>query len=207
MINAQSNDHLHTWDFPFEGHLSKANSILFYNITPALSVSSNALKNPELIDSDALQLRAGLVYKKHFSPGYDWLLGINSDHRFGAYKTYPVVGVCMSPASDWILQLALPDFNIQKIFNRGFSLKLFANPIGNQWHIFSKDLTQESNFTYNAIAIGLSAQWRINASLVVSMDIENQTNRQLSFELEDNTFINTKAGSSLGLILKGEVIF
>ena len=206
-INAQSNGHLHTWDFPFEGRLSKADSMLFYTMTPALSVSSNALKNPELIDSDSLQLYAGLVYKKHFSPGNAWFLGFNSDHRFGPHKTYPVVGVCMSPASDWILQLALPDFSILKIFNRGLSLKLFANPIGNQWHVFSKDLTQESDFTYNAIAIGLSAQWRINTSVVVSLDIENQTNRQLSFVLEDNTFINTKAGSSMGLILKGEVIF
>jgi hypothetical protein len=206
-INAMTNGHMHTWDFPLEGRLDNTDSNLFYNITPAISVSSNALKNPELIDSDSLQLYAGMVYKKNISDGGAWLLGFNSDHRFGSDKVYPVVGICMQLANNWDLQLALPDFNILKNFNNGLSLKLFAEPVGNQWHVFSKDTTRESNFTYNAIATGLSAQWSISRSINISLVIENQTHRQFSFVLDDNNFIELEAKPSKGMTLKGEVLF
>ncbi len=206
-IDAMTNGHLHTWDFPLEGRLSSTGSELFYDITPAISVSSNALKNPELIDADGLQLNLGMVYKKNISLESAWLAGFRSDYRFGPYKAYPVVGVCMQPARDWDLQLAVPDFSILKRINRGLSLELFAEPVGNQWHVFSKDLTRESDFGYNAIAIGLSAQWHISASINVGLVIENQTNRRLSFVLDDNTLIEVKAESSTGMMLKGEVLF
>jgi hypothetical protein len=206
-IDAMTNGHLHSWDFPFEGRLHKSDSELFYNIVPALSVSSNALKDPQLIGSDSLQLYTGLVYKKNISIENAWLLGFRSDHRFGSYKVYPVVGFCMQPASDWELQLALPDFSITKGFKGGFSLKLFAEPTGNQWHVFSKDTKRESNFTYEAITTGLTALWRISDSMNVSLGIENQTNRRLSFVLDDNTFIEPKAESARGMMVRGEVLF
>lgn len=206
-INAMTNGHLHTWDFPLEGRLDGTNSEMFYSITPALSVSSNALKNPKLINSDDLQLYTGLVYKKIISPDNAWLLGLRSDHRFGSYKAYPVVGICMYPASDWNLQLALPDFNILKRLNSQLSLKLFIQPAGNQWRVFSRDTTRESDFIYEAIATGLSAQWHFDASSYIALAIEKQTARRFNFVLDDNTFITAKAASSTGMVLKAEVLF
>ncbi len=206
-INAMTNGHLHTWDFPLEGRLGNTDSNLFYNITPALSVSSNALKNPQVIDGNSLQLYAGMVYKKNISEASAWLLGLMSDHRFGSYKAYPVVGVCTQLSGDWELQLALPDFNIRKNFNNGLSLTLFAKPVGNQWHVFDKDVTRDSNFTYNAIAAGLSTQWNISATINMSLSIENHTNRQFSFMLDDNSFVEMEAESSKGMMLQGEVLF
>ena len=206
-IDAMTNGHLHTWDFPFEGRLRNTGSELFYNMTPAISVSSNALKNPQLIHGDGLQLYTGVVYKKSLSHNSAWLLGFMSDHRFGEYRAYPVVGVCMQPAKGWSLQLALPDFSIMKRINSAFNLKLFAEPIGSQWHVFSKDTRRESDFIYSAIAIGLSAQWQIGASFNLSLGLEKQTNRQFSFVLDDNSFIESKAESSMGMMLKGEFLF
>ena len=206
-INAMTNGHLHTWDFPLEGRLGNADSNLFYNITPALSVSSNALKNPRLIDSNSLQFYAGMVYKKNISEASAWLLGLMSDHRFGSYKAYPVVGICTRLSRDWELQLALPDFNIRKNFNSGLSLTLFAKPVGNQWHVFDKDVTRDSNFTYNAIAAGLSAQWNISTSINMSLVIEHQTDRQFSFVLDDNSFVELEAESGKGMMLQGEILF
>ena len=206
-IDAMTNGHLHTWDFPLEGRLNNTESELLYSITPAISVSSNALKNPELIGGDGLQLYTSMVYKKNTASDSAWFLGFRSDHRFGSYKAYPVVGICMQPADDWELQLALPDFSIMKRFNSGFNLKLFVEPVGNQWHVFSKDKTRDSNFTYNAIATGLSAIWRIRESINVNLAIENQTNRRFKFALDDNTFVETKAESSRGVTLTAEVLF
>jgi hypothetical protein len=206
-IDAMTNGHLHTWDFPFEGRLNNTDSEWLYSITPAISVSSNALKNPELIGIDGLQFYTGMVYKKDVSNDSAWILGFRSDHRFGTYKAYPVVGICMLLANGWDLQLALPDFSITKRFDNKFNLKLFAEPVGNQWHVLSKDKARESDFTYNAIATGLSAVWRISESINVHLAIENQTNRRFRFTLDDNTFIETKAESSRGLSISGELLF
>jgi len=206
-LNAMTNGHLHTWDFPLEGRLENAASEWFYHITPAISVSSNALKNTGLIDSDGLQLYAGMVYKKNFSLTSAWLLGLRSDHRFGSYKAYPVVGFCMQVAEDWSLQLALPDFAIQKRINSDLSLTLYAEPIGHQWHVFSKDTTRESDFIYSATAIGFLTQWHISTSANVSLAIEQQTDRRLGFELNDSTPVALKAASSTGIMLKAEVLF
>jgi hypothetical protein len=206
-LDAMTNGHLHTWDFPVEGRLSNTGSELYYNITPAISVSSNGLKNPELIDGDGLQLRTGMVYKKSLSLKSAWLLGFRSDHRFGSYKAYPVIGVCMQAGKDWNLQLALPDFSIMKRIGRKMSLRLFAEPVGNQWHVFSKDIVQESDFTYDAIATGLSAQWQVGTSMNVSLIVENQSDRRLNFVLDDNTVVEAKVESSRGMMLKGEVLF
>jgi hypothetical protein len=205
-IDAMTNGHLHTWDFPFEGRLRNTESEWLYNVAPAISVSSNGLKNPEIIGSDGLQLYAGMAYKKHIASDRAWYLGFRSDHRFGSYKAYPVGGICMQ-TNDWELQLAVPDFRIAKRFNSGFSLKFIIEPVGNQWKVFSEDITRESNFTYNAIETGLSAIWKPGKSMNVSLDIENQTNRRLKFALDDNSFVETKVESGQGVTLRGEIQF
>ncbi|MFT5658603.1 MAG: hypothetical protein ACI9KN_001884 [Gammaproteobacteria bacterium] len=102
-----------------------------------------------------------MVYKKSTAVERAWLICLRSDYRFGHYRAYPVFGVCLQSAKDWDLQLALPDFSILKRFNQGISLELFAKPVGDHWHVFSKDLSADSNFSYNALSFGLSTQWHI----------------------------------------------
>lgn len=205
-VNAMTNGHLHTWDFPFEGRLHNPESEWLYNVAPAISVSSNGLKNPGIIGSEGLQLYAGMAYKKHIASDKAWYLGFSSDHRFGSYKAYPVGGICMQ-VNDWELQLAVPDFRIEKRFNSGFRLKFFIEPVGNQWQVFSEDITRDSNFTYSAISTGLSAIWKFSKSMNVNLDIENQTNRRLEFALDDNSFVETKVESGQGVTLRGEIQF
>ena len=100
-ITPMSNGHLHSWDFPVSWHLQKPAYTLDYFLAPVLSVSSNVLKNPDLIDSDAMQLWSGVVYKKDISENNAWLIGLRSDHRFGPYRVYPVAGVCWQPDENW----------------------------------------------------------------------------------------------------------
>jgi len=55
--------------------------------------------------------------------------------------------------------------------------------------------------------MGLSAQWYISTSINMSLIIENQTNRQFRFVLDDNTFVELEAESSKGVMLQGKVLF
>lgn len=206
-ITPMTNGHLHIWDLSVNGNYKSNKSEVFYNITPALSVSSNILKNPDLINSDSLQLKTALVYKTDRNRNHEWVIGAMSDHRFGDYLLYPVAGVCWQPAENWLLQLVLPDFNIRKTFSTGISLSLYVTPEGNQWHVFSKDRQRNSDFTYNAIVTGITAQWAITPTTVLRIDVNKHTKREFSFVLDDNTSTELEAGSSRGIAVMGEVLF
>ena len=207
LITPMTNGHLHTWSLPVTGSYKKNTAEIFYNVTPVVSVSSNALKNPQLIENKSLQLNTQLIYKKNLNPEYAWIIGFMSDHRLGDYRLYPVAGVCWQPEKDWALQLSLPDFSIRKTFSNGINLTFYAAPQGNQWHVFSKDRQRDSDLRYNAIVTGITAQWSITPTVSLSLDFEKQSRREFSIVLDDNNLIEPEAASSTGLTVRGKVLF
>jgi len=206
-VTPMTNGHLHTWRLPVTGSYKKNGSEIFYKVTPAISVSSNVLRHPELIDGKALQLNTGLLYKKDIQREYSWVIGFMSDHRFGDYHLYPVAGICWQPTQDWLLQLTLPDFSIRKTFSSGINLVFYVAPEGNQWHVFSKDRQRDSDLTYNAIVTGITAQWSITPTVKLSLEFEKQSRREFSIVLDDNSLIEPQADSSTGLTVRAEVLF
>ena len=206
-VSPMTNGHLHSWDFPLSWHRKGADYTLDYYLAPVISVSSNVLKNPDLLDREGMQLWTGMVYKKNLNQQSAWLLGFRSDHRFGPYRVYPVAGFCWQPSTNWQLQLALPDFSIRRFFSNGINIKLFAEPDGNKWHVFSKDETSSSDFIYNAIVTGLSIEWRINSTVRLELSAVKHSRREFSFALDDVTPIETGARSSTGLTLSAGVLF
>jgi len=206
-ITPMTNGHLHSWNFPVSWHRKGSAYTLNYYLAPAISVSSNVLKNPDLLDNDAIQLWTGVVYKKDLNPKSAWLLGLRSDHRFGPYRVYPVAGICWLPDANWQLQLALPDFSIRRFFSNGINLKLFAEPEGNKWHVFSEDTTRNSDFFYNAIVTGLAIEWRINPTLWLEFSAVKHSRRDFSFKLDDGTQLDTSADSSTGVAVSAGVLF
>ena len=205
-IVPMTNGHLHTWDFPLTGSINKNGADIFYNITPAISASSNVLKNPQLIDDESLQLKTKLVYKKHLNK-QAWVVGFMSDYRFGDYRLYPLAGVCLQPSPDWLLQLTLPDFSIRKAFSSEISLTFYAAPGGNKWHVFSKDLQKNSNIGYHTIITGISVEWLITPSVELSFDLEQQNKTKFSLALDDSSSIQFDAESWLQLKVRGRILF
>lgn len=206
-ISPMTNGHLHSWDFPVSWRKKGADYSLDYYLAPAISVSSNVLKNPDLLDREAIQLWTGMIYKKHLDQESAWLLGFRSDHRFGPYRLYPVAGFCWRPNANWQLQLALPDFSIHRFFSSGINIKLFVSPDGNKWHVFNKDTTKSSDFIYNAIVTGLMVEWRINSTVKLEFNIMKHVRREFSFVLIDGTQVDTNAGSSAGMAVGIGVLF
>jgi len=202
-LDAMSNGHLHGWFVPFEGRVEMDESILYYELVPGLAVSSNILKSPDLMGSDSFQLGAGAVVRRPASASHAWLLGLRADHRFGDYKAYPVMGLCIEPAPDWSLQLAIPDLRIEYRIGQHLALGLFAAPAGASWRVASKDEARQSQFEYKATAIGLTVQWRLDPAFSLILELEKQRDRELAFRLNDNSLIETTAADSSGLRLRG----
>lgn len=206
-VQPMTNGHLHSLAFPVGWHRKGADYTLDYYLAPVISVSSNALKNPDLLDGEALQLWTGMIYRKDLRKGSAWLLGFRSDHRFGPYHIYPVAGFCWQPNANWQLQLALPDFSIRKFFSNGINIKLFAEPDGNKWHVFSEDTTSSSDLIYNAIVTGISIEWQINPTLWLAFSALKHSRREFSLVLEDGTPVDTGADSSTGISISAGVLF
>ena len=206
-VSPMTNGHLHTWDFPVSWHRKTTDHRLDYYLAPVISVSSNVLKNPELLDREGMQLWTGMIYKKNMSQESAWLLGFRSDHRFGPYRVYPVAGVCWQPDANWQLQLALPDFSIRRFFSNGINIKLFAEPNGNKWHVFSDDKTKNSDFIYNAIVTGLSIEWKFKSTIKLALSAVKHSGREFSFALDNGTLVETTAKSSTGLAVDAQVLF
>ena len=206
-ISPMANGHLHSWNFPVSWRSKGTDYTLDYYLAPVISVSSNVLKNPDLLDREGMQLWTGMVYKKELGQESSWLLGFRSDHRFGPYRFYPVAGFCWQPNANWQLQLALPDFSIRRLFSNGINIKLFTGPDGSKWHVFSKDTTRNSDFIYNAIVTGLSIEWRINSTVWLEFSAVKHSRREFSFALDNNTLVETGAKSSTGLAMGAGVLF
>ena len=202
-VDTMTNGHLHRMQLPLEGRLKAQGATLIYHAAPVLAVSSNILKAPDLIDADSLQLDAGAVYQRPYSETTAWLLGLRADHRFASYRAYPVLGLCIEPTPDWTLQLALPDLRIERRIGQRLALSLFAGPAGASWHVASKDEARQSQFEYQATAIGLSAHWRFDRDFSLVLDLEQQRDRELAFRLNDNSLVETRVADSTGLRLRG----
>ena len=206
-IAPMTNGHLHSWDFPVSWRNKGTDYSLDYYLAPVISVSSNVLKNPDLLDREAMQLWTGMIYKKHLDQESAWLLGFRSDHRFGPYRLYPVAGFCWQPNANWQLQLALPDFSIRRHLSSGINLKFFISPDGNKWHVFNKDTTRSSDFFYNALVTGLTVEWRINSTVRLEFNVVEHLRRRFSFALIDGTVVETNAESSTGVAMGVGVLF
>lgn len=207
LVQPMTNGHLHSLGFPVGWRSKGKDFSLDYYLAPVISVSSNALKNPDLLDREALQVWTGLIYTKELSRESSWLLGFRSDYRFGPYHIYPVAGFCWRPDANWQLQLALPDFSIRRLYSNGIIIKLFAEPDGNKWHVFSEDTTTSSDFFYNAIVTGLSIEWQVNSKLLLELNAIRHSRREFSFTLEDGTTADTGARSSTGLSIGANLFF
>ncbi len=206
-INPMTNGHLHTWELSMAGSYTKNETEVFYDVTPGISVSSNALKNPELINNDSLLLTTSLIYQKKRNENLTWIYGFMSDYRFGDYQLYPLAGVCMEPAQGWLLQLTVPDFSIQKTFSSLFNLTFYISPEGNKWHVFSKNLQSNSELTYNSIITGITAHLSVTPSIELNLDLVKQSRKEFNLMSDDNQLISADADSSMKLKLSGRFLF
>ena len=206
-VSPMTNGHLHRWGLSFSGVDQYNDANILYEVTPAISVSSNALKNPELINGESLQLNTALIYNKKLNRQLAWVVGFRSDYRFGGYSLYPVGGVCWQPSQEWLLQLVWPDFRVRKAISRSLQLSLFTHPDGNRWHVFSEDLQRDSLLTYRSVVMGISLEWLMTPLVEWSLAVERQGETDYNLVLDDDRWLQTGAASTTTWQLRGKIEF
>ncbi|TQV72699.1 hypothetical protein FKG94_18600 [Exilibacterium tricleocarpae] len=150
-------------------------------VAPLLSVSSNLLKNPDAIGSDAWQVHGYAEYRRRLDRNWQWLLGACADDRFDHYRIYPLAGLIWQPNADWELRLAFPDSRIQFTPAPRWQLYLSAAPNGAAWQVYNEELDQLSRLRYRSWRLRFGALWQVGRQWQVGAEWGADTERKFDF--------------------------
>ena len=195
-LDAQTNGHQHTLYLPFFLH-SKSNANYFnFSLAPALSVSSNILKQPNQYNANALQGLGSVVYQKKMSDAIDWLAGICADHRFGNFRVYPLLGFKWNINHLWKTVIAYPDSELSHRLSDTIYWRLHIGPDGNQWHIKDKALQQSSEFSHEAYLAQWQLDWSVTPGFLITASLGLVFNAEYRFTLANGEEVATEQDDS-----------
>ncbi|MCH7508857.1 MAG: hypothetical protein IIB68_03330 [Proteobacteria bacterium] len=195
MFDPQTNGYLHTFFLPL--HRISQNDVrsFRFSIAPALSASSNVMKNPGRYTVDAFQLLAALVWDWRLSDRVSLQYGLCGDHRFGNYRIYPLIGVHWQLHPVWTIELGYPTSQLRYQFSAGSTSSLQITPDGNEWYVLDKNLAQHSQFVYQSYALEWSFDWQLGAKLTLTTSVGRQLHNHYEMTLRDGSRVRL-AGES-----------
>ncbi len=201
----QTNGDLHTLHLAGSWTLPVAAGRLDFTLAPAVSASSNAIKDPGELDSDSLQLWGGASWRFP-AAHWDWVLGVAHDYRFGRSRVYPMAGLTWRD-ENWSLWLTYPDVIVRFESAQGWSLAFSTSPDGNEWRAYSRDFERSDDFRREAwqSALEASYRWRNGLSVGVSAGyhwdqawrIRREDGEQLRSGSDDAAFLGAQLAWSL----------
>lgn len=202
-VELQTNGHLHTLFFPVHRQRNSDRNSFRFSIAPALSTSSNVLKDPGEYTADTFQLLATLMWARELSAQATLRFGLCGDHRFGRYLVYPSFSIGWRPGADLTVELGLPVSRLSYRVSNGVDLSIKLAPDGNEWHVMSKDGSKRSRLVARAVELKLALNWRASQHLGVTVGIARLLRNRYEAVLLDDTRVKlshnatTRAGLAL----------
>ena len=186
-LELQTNGHLHTFYLPVH-RLSQAEGKSFrFSFAPALSASSNVMKDPDEYSGDALQLLPALVWGRQVTDQVGMRYGICGDHRFGAYRIYPIVSADWQPHPDWTIELGFPVSQLRYRLSKSLASSLRIAPDGNEWYVSDKSQQKQSKLVYEAYVIEWAFDWQAQEHLILTASIGVQFDNRYEWTLLDDS--------------------
>ncbi|MBT8077351.1 MAG: hypothetical protein KJO31_02190 [Gammaproteobacteria bacterium] len=190
-----TNGHLHTTVFAVHRQ-SPGDRINFrMSFAPALSGSSNVMRDPGEYSSNTFQLLAALVWRRELTDAITLRYGVCGDHRFGDYAVYPSLGVDWKPGTDWTVELGFPESRITYRVSNGVSLSLGAAPDGNEWHVKNKNLDRESQLVYEGTLVEGTWNWQLNRQLRVSAKVGRLFDNRYDLTLQNGSQVQLSSAA------------
>lgn len=183
----QTNGHLHTVSFPFHRQSGSDGKSFRFSIAPALSASSNVMKDPGEYSADTFQLLAAAVWSAKLSDKTDLRYGLCADHRFGQYAVYPSIGLDWRPRADLQVTFGFPVTRVTYQASPRVDMSLRITPDGNEWHVKNRDLTRQSQLVYEAMQIGWALNWQARERLTLTVDIARLMRSRYDVVLADDS--------------------
>lgn len=170
-VDLQTNGHLHTLFFPVHRQTGSGKESFRLSIAPALSASSNVIKNPGEYSSDTLQLLFAMVWSRALSERVQLRYGVCGDHRFGSYEVYPLISFGWQPRTGLLVELGFPTSRLTYQAKPNVDLSLRVAPHGNEWHAKSRDLQQQSQLVFESSLVELTVNWQARDRLAIAASV------------------------------------
>jgi hypothetical protein len=192
----QTNGYLHTFFFPV--HMARHNGDRSFrlSVAPALSGSSNVVKDTGEYTRDAFQLLAAAVWTRPLSNRLRLSYGVCGDHRLGGYRVYPAVGLDWRHRSDWRVELGFPASQLTYAATRTIDLSLRLSPNGSEWYVKSKDLEQSSKFVYEAYVLESALSWQLHQDFRLTASVAREFDGRYKMTLFDGSRVQLSSESA-----------
>lgn len=199
----QTNGYLHTFFFPVHRNIHDDGNSLRLSVAPALSGSSNVVKDPDEYSRDAVQLLAAMIWKR---PVYDQLsvsYGICGDYRLGGFQLYPTVAFSWQPRPDWRVELGFPTSRLTYQATDTVNFWLRVTPDGNEWYVKSRNLEKASRLVYEAYRVESALGWRLHQDFTLTASIGREFNGVYEMTLVDDSRVrlSSRSATRFGLAL------
>ncbi len=198
-IELQTNAHLHTSFIPVHWLQQKDQRSFRLSFAPAISASSNVMRNLQEHRSSAIQWLVALAWRRDLSDRVTLTYGLCGDHRFGAYRMYPLAAVEWTPHVDWLLELGFPTSRMRYRLTDGLTSELRIEPIGNEWYVMNRNRTESSQFIYQAYAADWNLEWQLLRRLSVSASLGTHLRGRYDLTLLDGEKLRRSAESAFNV--------
>jgi len=202
-LELQTNGHLHTFFLPLHRQSQSDRKSFRFSIAPALSASSNVMRNPGEYQVDALQLLAALVWSRQLSDRMSLRYGVCGDHRFGRYEIYPLISVAWQPHADWTVELGFPASQLTYRVSASLTSSLRIAPDGNEWYVRDKSLQKRTRLVYEARMLEWAFNWQAHEHIVMTASVGRQFHNRYEMTLLDDSRVRlssdavTRIGAAL----------
>jgi hypothetical protein len=194
-IELQTNGHLHTLFFPLHRQSKSVSKSFRFSIAPALSASSNVMKDPGEYSAETFQLLAALVWSRNLSDRTTLRYGVCGDHRFGTYEIYPSISIAWQPHVDWTIEFGFPTTRLTYQVSKNFNSSLRLAPDGNEWHVKNEGMEKQSQLVYEASLLEWTFNWQANKHFAVTGSVGRQFHNRYDVTLQDDSQVRFSSDS------------
>ena len=195
-LSLQTNGHLHTVSFPIHRQFRSGGQSFRVSVAPAVSASSNVVKDPGEYTSDVLQLLGAFVWDRQVSTNATLRFGICGDHRFGGYEVYPTVSLDWQPNTEWRIELGFPTTRLTFDAVPKLRLGLRIAPDGNEWHVRNRAMNRQSHLTNDAWLAEGTVWFKAHERLSLALAVGRRFDNRYDVTLADDSRVNLDADAT-----------
>ena len=190
-----ANGDLHTLHLALDWRRALGPGQLQLALAPVVSTSSNGLKNPDQLDSDAFQLWGAAIYSWPGGAEWEWVAGLASDSRFGDQRLYPVLGLKWRD-SHTVVRAVYPDLLVTRRLGERWSTSLSISPDGNYWQAYDRELENSDEFRREAWQAGLGLDYDLPAGFRLGLQVGYFWDQAWRFRREDGGWARLDSDNS-----------
>lgn len=182
-----TNGHLHRLRIEWRRHSPK----WAMAVAPTLAASSNAGRHPRLLDASMVDWHASVRRMEPVAPNLAVLFGICRDGRRGDLRFRPSAALRWRPHDRAEVVLGYPDSRLYLRQSPALRFGLTLSPSGGVWHVFDKELANETEFARRG--------WRLEAELALRLSRRQQAAVAVGIERQRMLDFDSPPGTGMSI--------